>query len=168
VFGFFMGFVLPTCWMISTANPYAIALWQAFPLWMYLAQKLYLFGRPVSNRPTDGQKIIEALYILSIIPAVLSHYYVTFASPKGLEYSKFLPQYLEQDQVVDLAWGARNFLQFDGLFTHLAAMTASLWFARTIQEVIMIATWHALCILTMGPGAALSTVYAWRERQAKA
>jgi hypothetical protein len=211
--------------MFFTNDLHVIALWQWFPLWMFLAMQLHLLVRP--PRPTlvtqttakeevivkgvssddmaasttapalglvTGRKTLQALYGLTIIIATLAHlqlvwplisspallrnallpHFSTLSSsnsgdtlniniPLVTRYDPALPDSALVMDPTQVATTALNFLQWDGVFTYGSAMLAALFFARSVREVLTIALWMASTSVTMGPGAALGTVYAWRE-----
>jgi hypothetical protein len=166
-FAFGVGFFIPTTLMLAWADPVVTALWQPFPLWMLLAQRFHLLVRPPGRVGADapGKQIVQALYWFTCLVATWSH--LTLLWPirddLGAVRHAVFPRFLGADETLTLADGARNFLQWDGVFIVLPALLATLWFARSGQELVFLALWNVSTSITMGPGAALATVYAWRE-----
>jgi hypothetical protein len=108
---------------------------------------------------------VQALYGLTFLAAALSHLTLVWPirNDTAVLRRALIPRFLGADEKVDVTDGARNFFQWDGVFLALEAMIATLWFARSAREMLFLVLWHASTTFTMGPGAALSAVYAWRE-----
>jgi hypothetical protein len=125
--------------------------------------------RPPSRAGADadasGKQIVQALYWFTCLVATWSHLTLLWPirADLGAVRHAVFPRFLGADEKLTLADGARNFLQWDGVFIVLPALLATLWFARSGQELIFLALWNVSTSITMGPGAALATVYAWRE-----
>jgi len=84
MFALAAGYVVPSLWMVVSSKPYAAALWQAFPLWMYISQLLCLFIRPYSR--TAGASTVNITYIALFVLSALPHLYFVvpiFLSPNG-------------------------------------------------------------------------------------
>jgi hypothetical protein len=163
------GFLIPTTYMLMTADTVVIIVWQFFPLLMLITQRLHLLVRPPSKvGPRSGRKTIQALYGLLAVAGALAHLTVVWPIRNDLPAIRqtLFPRILAADDFVTPAEGARNLLQFDSLFSFTAAMIGALWFARNAREAVAIALWLVSTSVTLGPGAALATVYAWRENRA--
>lgn len=56
-----------------------------------------------------------------------------------------------------------NLLQWDFVFTFGSSYIAALWFSRSADQFILLAFWLVIGGVLLGPGAALTAVYMWRE-----
>jgi hypothetical protein len=211
-FAFFVGFFLPTSFMIFTKDPHVIAIWQVFPLCMLLGMQLHLLVRPPKpsildqqthieittvkdvgsddildiapdsvSEPATGRKTLQALYGFTITCSTLAHLQLVFPliSTPALLRDALLPHIISPlsnatqtlstsgatlaPSPTQVAAAVQNFLQWDGVFTYGSAIFAALFFARSMPEALAIGLWLVSTTVTMGPGAALGTVYAWRE-----
>jgi hypothetical protein len=168
LFAFLVGYLLPSAAMVYFQHPWSTALWQAFPIWMLLAQRLYLLVLPRSNKvPQSGGGLVRTLYTLSFIVSAatyLAGIWQTHGEPAALS-DLLLPQIFGEGANLSVAVAAKVLLQWDGVFIFLEAMLASLWLGRNAWEVLGLLVWNVVIGALLGPGAALAAVYAWREGQ---
>jgi hypothetical protein len=164
-FAFIAGYFIPTSVMIYLKDPFVTLLWQAFPLWMLIAQRFHLLLRSPSKAPQPGTRTIQGLYLFICAIAAVSH--LTIVWPNRADWNALaealLPQVHAKGVAIPYELAAKAFLQWDGVFIYLSSMVAALWFARDIVEMLVLVSWFITAGTTMGPGAALAAVYAWRE-----
>src|ERR1700761_5615649 len=119
--GLLAGYILPTAVMFSTANPYVIAVWQLFPLWIWLIQFIWLAIRPFILGPASpsGYKVVQAIYVLNFLASAISHLTIVLSNlyhPAVLGDFFFPPISASRPSAnALLAVGATQFLQWDGL-----------------------------------------------------
>jgi len=165
IFGIFIGFVVPTLCMLALEDPYVTAMWQLFPAWQALAQRVHLFGRPVSRHPESGYRTLRALYIAIFI--LSSSIHLSVVAPRVHDFSSlkriFVPSIsvLPSDTALELQ--VLDFLQFDAVFGFLSSLLATLWFGHTGKEVMGLTVWALLGSILFGPGAAITGAALWRE-----
>jgi uncharacterized membrane protein YhaH (DUF805 family) len=163
-FACIVAYLFPTTAMFVMRDPEVTAIWQAFPLWMLLAQRFHLLVRP-GNGQGSSRRTAQSLYALCFIVSAIAHLTIVWPirDDNAALVAEFVPRIIGPSERVTLTDGVRNFLQWDGVFIALPALLTTLWFARTFKELLMIALWDVSASMAMGPGAALSAVYAWRE-----
>jgi hypothetical protein len=163
----FAGYILPSIMMVSQRTPGWIALWQGFPVLLFVVERAALFLQPSgSSAQKSGTNIVRAMYTAIAVIAAAIHLKLVLPSidsPATLKHA-FLPHVVGPTfWTTSAANASLNFLQWDGVFIAGAAQLASLWFGRSMKEVITLAICQVLGGALLGPGAVLALVYAWRE-----
>jgi hypothetical protein len=166
LFAFFVGFLIPATAVFVMQDPEVTVLWQQFPVWMFLGQRLHLIVRPDDGK-TSGRRTAQILYVLTFVMSALPHLNIVWPvhdDPIAL-WKQFSPQQYHPDEPITLLKGAYTFLKWDGLFIAGSALLATMWFAQSFFELMVLLLWNVSATLTVGPGAALSVVYIWREER---
>lgn len=167
LFGFVMGYLLPSFAMGYVATPGPIAVWQIFPVLISLFTRLHLIGRPRRLHSGSGYRTVQATYIICFIISALVHL-------RTLAYYKFdfqtiTTSLLPSLEIPDPKKGHTRlmainlFLQWDAVFIFGSTFMASLWFVGSVVQATMLISWIAVTSAMLGPGAAISGIYLWRE-----
>ena len=171
LFGVGMGFVLPTAAMIYLGTVESIAFWQAFPLWMSVFQQLHLFFRPSRLHGGSGHRTVQATYVSIFIAATIVHLRALFAY--NFDSWTIIDAYTPSLAIPDAKKGhtamtsSIHFLQWDMVFIFGSTLLASLWFAESVVQGVLLMTWSAVSTVILGPGAAVSGAFIWREERLK-
>lgn len=158
-----IGYILPTIMMVFLREPYSNATWQVFPFLMLPIQQLVLL-LILQNPKSSGKGLNRALYIFIFVITASQHLYAMWTmsfNPEELYGFLVPPFYIDKKITAPIT--TLIFLQWDGVCIFLSAMLASLWFSRSIMETLLIFLWNVTAGIALGPAAALSAVYAWRE-----
>ena len=149
--------------MFLLDDPHVTAIWQVFPIAMTLSQWAHRFFRPSSRYSYSGYPTIRATYILLFI--VTSTYHVSIVWPKfrDIAWLKLVFGLDLHPTPMSLELAAMGFLKWDAVFGTAAIVLASLWFARSVKELLILVVWYAVVTVFLGPGAALAGVFLWRE-----
>jgi hypothetical protein len=170
IFALIVGYIVPSLTMFIATNPYVTAFWQAFPLWMYISQLLFLSMRPVSL--ASGTSTIYITYIALFLLSALPHIYllapILFTSPNPSKTFKtlFLPSLdLLDPSSTTIDEGVMDFIKWDYTMMLVSTFAATVWVAgRGLKNIVVLVIWWAVSILLFGAGASLAGVFWWRER----
>jgi hypothetical protein len=167
LFGVVMGYFLPTFAMTYMATPGSIAFWQVFPVLMSLFGNLHRLLRPRSLHSGSGHRTVQATYVLMFITSSIFHLL-------ALKNYNFDPQTIRTHlipslEIPDAKKGHTaltsiiHFLQWDAAFIFGSTFVATLWFARSIGQGVLLVIWIVISTALLGPGAAVSGIFLWRE-----
>jgi len=166
LFAVLAGYALPSALMFSLQEPIVTALWQPFPVWMWVAKTGHLFFRPPSRYHKSGYWTVQATFIFTFIISAISHIVVLWVTWGDLVSLKHL--YVPRISPPEPATTSLNLathvaLQWDAAFTLGSGVVGTLWFASNAKQVVLIALWDVIASVIVGPGAAVSGVLIWRE-----
>jgi hypothetical protein len=169
LFGFVVGYGIPTACIFTLKNPIATLAWQFFPLWVSLSHGAHLYFRPSSQHPESGYLTVQATYIMIFFFSAVIHW-IYFLPHFLFDYlsivTMFLPSLTGLDPTsVTVEAGSLNLFQWDALLIYVASALVMMWFARNLREAGYILTWVILGMLTFGPGGAIAALWMWRERE---
>lgn len=164
-----VGFVLPTIAMFVKHNQYTIAFWQAFPLWMIVAQRLYLAGRPAST--VSGANTIKFIYTSLFLLSALPHIFLftsiaTLSSnPVSTIKSLFVPSFALLDPTsTTIDQGVFDFIKWDGFWMVVSTFSVTVWIAgKSLGAQVGLLAWWVASGILLGPGASVVGVFWWRE-----
>jgi hypothetical protein len=175
-----LGYVLPVAFQFGPWDDGTVqsinALWQIFPL--TIASLHWLFSSLVADTTNEDRLLnpladlvsLRRLYaVIAVIPTVL-HLYVRLSSPTTL-LDIFFGGIGHQFRPVELiSEGINCFLKYDSLLLFAATFYWIILNLRDLKEAGILKTSWATIILRLagltlvcGPGAAIMTVWAWRE-----
>jgi hypothetical protein len=164
-----VGFILPSLAMFITTDQYVTAFWQAFPIWMYIAQLLYLTIRPASH--TSGVSTVNFTYIALFILSALPHLYLLtpiLFSPNAPAIFKYL--FLPSLTVLDpdsttIDQGVMDVIKWDYMIMLVGAFAVTVWVVgRSVKSIVGLIAWWVVSVLLFGAGASVVGVFWWRER----
>lgn len=160
--GFAVGAVLPTLAMYYSQNSYATAVWQAFPLWVWLIQKAYtrVRGRVEGG---SGYRTVQVVHALIFVSSTWVHWNMVFPGVGDWQSLKnmFTPSHVRLENGVLLA--TTEFLKLDIGVGVEATLVATFWLADNFYEILLLIAWHILAGIVGGPGAVLAGIGIWRE-----
>ncbi|KAJ7582566.1 hypothetical protein C8J56DRAFT_864612 [Mycena floridula] len=162
VFGFFIGFVVPTMAMVLGDN-LPTAVWQFFPIWCSLAQGFYLLFRPVSHS-VPGHATIRAFYIFLFISSSMIH--MATILPRLSDPASLVRLFVPSTKSLDtsqLDAIVLDLLQWDLILGMSSALLLTLFFARDAKQLGRIMLFILCAVPILGPGAAFAAVAIWRE-----
>jgi len=164
-FGFILGSVLPTLGMLQLKNPYAVLIWQFFPLYAASFQYAYSKAVPPSKVFKSGFPLIRFLYIVSFILSSSAHIAAVWPKITGLSWpSAFdLPCSNPSSISTSTVFLLHNFLKWDIVFFVGSFALASLWFARSYKELLGFVLWYAVATPIFGPGSAVTGVFIYDD-----
>ncbi|KAI0057096.1 hypothetical protein BV25DRAFT_1456380 [Artomyces pyxidatus] len=168
LFAFFIGFVVLSALMLTLADPAVTALWQPFPLWMWLAQRAHLLVRRPAAHTQSGYATVQALYAFTFLLSAISHFAAVWPALGDYDTLKYyyVPTVaVPAPSVTTLASAAHVFLLWDGLFAFGSGLLLTLWFAENFTQLLTIVAWIAVSTPVVGSGAAMSGILMWRERR---
>jgi len=166
LFAVLAGFAVPSVLMLTLQDPVVTALWQFFPLWMWVTQAGHLFFRPSSRYHTSGYWTVQATFIFTFISSAISHVAVVWTMRDNFELLRtlYIPPLLPGNPATtSVQMAAHVFLQWDAVLTLGSSLLGTLWFANDVKEAGLIALWDGIASTVVGPGAAVSGVLLWRE-----
>jgi hypothetical protein len=163
-----VGFIAPTLAMFIAADQYAIAFWQAFPIWMYIVQLLYLSIRPAS--PTSGASTVNITFLGLFVLSALPHFYLItliLFSPNASAVFKslFLPSLASLDpDSTTIDQGIMDLIKWDYVIMLVSTFAATIWVVdRNAKGIVGLVAWWVVSILLFGAGASIVGVFWWRE-----
>jgi len=160
VFSFFFGSLVPFFAMVYFDSIYATAFWQPFPLWLSMAEQIYLYfvRKPTSAaHANNSYQIIQTLNFLVLVSSSIVHLTIA-TSVWGIRGIK------EGDHGL-LRKGVAEFLTTDITFGFGVSLLATLWLGKDLKEIILLAIWSVVGGVMLGPGAALAGTAMWREHK---
>ena len=166
LFAVLVGYGLPSALMFSLQNPIVTAIWQPFPIWMWVAKVGHLFFRPPSRYRKSGYWAVQTTFVTTFIISAISHIAVLWVTRGDLVSLKhlYVPRISPPDPATtSLNLAAHVALQWDAAFTLGSGVVGTLWFANNAKQVALIALWNVISSVIVGPGAAVSGVLIWRE-----
>jgi hypothetical protein len=165
VFGIIAGAVIPTAAMLVLQDPYVTAIWQIYPVHVYIAHFLHLQIRPASKYYQSGHRTIQALFIGCFI--ISSSIHISIVWPMMNDYDTlrefFIPSVSMLDPSTDLTLQAFDLLKWDFAFSFVSVAITSLWFASNLKQFMAIIAWYIVAVPTIGFGAAVIGVAIWRD-----
>lgn len=158
-FSFFFGSLVPTFAMVYFDNIYATALWQAFPLWVSITERIYLyFRKPTSTASgNNSYRIIQTLNFLVFVSASIVHL--------KMATSVWGTGDIREGSLGLLRKGVSGLLIRDITFGFGISLLATLWFGKNLKDVMLLAIWSVAGGAVLGPSAALAGTAMWREHK---
>ncbi|KAF9052341.1 hypothetical protein BDZ89DRAFT_425242 [Hymenopellis radicata] len=165
LFGVFIGWITPSLALFTMPDPGVTAIFQIAPILAFVAQIGHLLARPSTTHSASGFRTVQAAYIASFVVASSIHLntLAKFVSTDEF-WAFFIPTLFAKD--VNAA--VMNVFQVDFLVMSLTWAFGSLWFARDVRDVVMLALWSVVGSLLVGPGAAFAGAVLWRESRLEA
>jgi len=166
IFGVCVGSIIPTACMFLLNDPLVTAIWQAFPVWVSIAQFGHHLFRPASRYPESGYKTVRALFVGLFIVSSSTHLASIWPKIGDLVALQFLflpsiPVLNPATTTVELK--VLDFLKWDAVFGFASSILATFWFARNAKQFTALLAWHVVAVPVFGPGAAIAGVAIWRE-----
>jgi hypothetical protein len=171
LFGLVVGFALPTAAMAYTGAIQTIAFWQAFPLWISVFQHLHLLFRPSRTNSGSGHRTVQATYTIIFLVSTAMH--LRTLSIYGFDVQRIADAFFPSLAMPDAKKGhtgltsSVHFLQWDMVFIFGSTFLASLWFAESMVQGVLLTVWSALASVVLSPGAAVCGIFMWREAKLK-
>jgi len=168
LFALLIGYVVASGLMYGLQNPLMTAAWQAFPVWVSLAQVVYLLFRPSSGHSQSGYKTVQATYIFTFLLSAIAHLVIVWPlldDYGALKHYYIPPVAVPAPQVTTGETAALVFLQWDVIFCFISSLLTPLWFAESVKQASIILLWGVVATIAFGPGAAVSGIFMWREAQ---
>jgi hypothetical protein len=166
LFAVLVGFAVPSALLFTLQDPIVSILWQFFPLWMRMAQAVYLFFRTSSRFHTSGYWTVQATFAFTFILSAIFHIVAIWPARNNFASLKdfYVPPILPLDPAtISLRLATHAYLQWDAVFTLGSSLLGTLWFASNAKQVALIVLWNVIATVVVGPGAAVSGVLLWRE-----
>ncbi|OAX40504.1 hypothetical protein K503DRAFT_687381 [Rhizopogon vinicolor AM-OR11-026] len=161
-----VGYALPTVCMVVLENPVMTAIWQVFPLFMKIAQWAHCKIRPPSRYTGSGCRTVQAMYMLVIITSASLHavyIWPLFNSPALFQKIMIPPMAPSDSTTISITEGVAAFLKWDMAFGAGSTILITLWFARSLTDLVLLILWHAVATIAVGPGAVIAGAMLWRE-----
>lgn len=168
LFGLLLGYVLPTTLMVFLVRPFVTAVWQGFPLLISLAVFLHKVIRPPSRYVQSGHlTVITTLAFTFVVSALLHAVYVwPVLTDSAALRTMFVPVVGVLDPAAtSLEDGVLEFIKWDFIFGAGSVILATFWMASNALHLLGIFIWYGMAIITLGPAAAITGVFLWRERR---
>lgn len=151
--------------MLTMNSPWFTAIWQVFPLWMFIAQHAYLWIRP--RHPQSGYRTIQGTYIFLFFLSAMPHIYLLGPAIVAGDHAKlralFVPTLAAPDISSTTSAGVLEFIQWDFILAAFSAFLVSFWIAKSILQFAAMTVWFVVAGVLFGIGSALVGVFAWRE-----
>jgi len=165
IFGLIAGAVIPSVAMLTMDDPKVTAIWQAYPVYVSIAQTAHLLVRPASKHAQSGFRTIQALYIALFILSSSIHIHNVWPILSDFDAIKslLLPSLTPLPASHPMNQHLLQFLKWDVLLAYIATSLAMLWFARNLKQVLAIVLWYSVAIPIFGFGAAVMGVAIWRD-----
>lgn len=170
VFGVLVGAVIPSIAMLILEDPQVTAIWQAYPIYVTLAQYALLIFRPASKHSRSGYSIIRALYISAFIVCSYIHISTIWPLLGNVDAVKsiFIPSRMSPDPSANTGYKVLHLLKWDLFFTFASSMFTTLWFAENLYQLFTLSAWIVVGTPVVGPGAVVTAAFLWRESQLQA
>lgn len=169
--GLVLGYIIPSLQMLFIRDPRITAFWQPFPLWQFLLEAAYLVLRPTSKHPKNGHLTIQVMYAIVFFGTSILH--VIYVLPVSFDGERmkqlFIPGLVVPDpKTITLEKGVLDLIQWDFIFASLAALFGCLWASESFSQAGVTLAWFIGGSLTVGPGATMAGIFAWREAKINA
>ncbi|KAI9456103.1 hypothetical protein HD554DRAFT_221826 [Boletus coccyginus] len=168
LFGFLLGYVLPTTLMVLFVRPSVTAIWQGFPILFALAIFAHKVIRPPSRYVQSGHPTIVATLAFTFLLSALLH--VVYVWPVLTDIAALRAMFVPVVDVFDpeamsLADGVLEFIKWDLILGVGSVILATFWMADSAFCLVGIFVWHGIVNIAFGPPAAIAGVFLWRERR---
>ncbi|KAK0490487.1 hypothetical protein IW261DRAFT_1601325 [Armillaria novae-zelandiae] len=164
LFGVFIGWIIPSVAMVTMQDPRITGLWQFAPIIDFIAGSIYLLFHLPTMDSHSGFRTVQAAYIGAFLVATPLHLSALskFTSlDDALAF--FLPASYAIAPIEGVLWHTANLFQCDFALGVGCSLFGSLWFSRSISQVLGLAVWIVVGSVAVGPGAAFTTIVLWRE-----
>lgn len=163
-----LGYLLPTLIMFITLDTKITMLWQCFPVWQFLMQRLYLSIRTKKNG--SGFHILKLALYATIVSSMLIHFTILHSSPVlrapiSALINWWPSWYLPDPRLATIESTAYHLIKWDSILSYSACVLAACSFAETWSDVITILGIAPICSALFSPGAFISSLWIYREWQ---
>lgn len=164
VFGMLVGGVLPSLAMFAFDIPIVTWVWQLFPIYVSIAQRVYLQIRSTSNS-VSGYPVVRILYITTFLLSAGMHLHTIWSHNNNtLSIVQFLyPSTKLLHPSTDIDLQVLHFLTWDYNLGYAAACVALLWYAQNVWHIFAMISWYAFATPLLGLGTAFMGVAMWRD-----
>ncbi|PBK73155.1 hypothetical protein ARMSODRAFT_972660 [Armillaria solidipes] len=164
VFGLFIGWTIPSIATVAMQDPGITGLWQFAPVIDFIAGSIHLLFRPSTVHSQSGFRTVQATYIGAFLVASSLHLSALskFTSLDDA-LACFLPASYAIAPTEGVLWHTANLFQWDFAVGVGCCLLGSLWFARSVSQVLGLAVWIVVGSVAVGPGAAFTAIALWRE-----
>ena len=163
-FGMIVGYVIPSIALTAFRDMPTYGLWVGFHGYMAMLRTTWRVAR--SDTPQVDTTIIKGLYALTFVVTSVLHIVLVLSRIHDAQLLKdfFLPPLssLEPSTTLSPTW-VLDLLQWDKALAMIAAMVATLWFAKDGKQRSLLLTWHIISTITVGPSASICGALLWRE-----
>jgi hypothetical protein len=166
LFSAFTGVAIPSLGMLYLNDPIVTAIWQPYPVWVSISQSAHLLFRPASKYPMSGYKTTQGVFAFGFVVSALAHVSIVLPRLGDVAALKnmFIPSMTALNPfTTTLERGVQDFLQWDGLICMMSSIVATLFFGRNVKEFFGLLAWYLVATCLVGPAAAVSAVFMWRE-----
>lgn len=164
VFGIIAGAAIPSVGMLVLNDPYVTAIWQPFPIYISLAQRMHLLFRPLSRYPQSGYQTIRNFYIATFLLCSSIHIatiWPIIGDDLRILGRVFIPSIAILPTTIE--HGVHHLLKWDFAVAFASSILATYWFASSRRQLVLFAAWSAFATPVFGPGAAMMGAFLWRE-----
>jgi hypothetical protein len=165
IFGIIVGAIIPSIGLIVLDDPFVTAIWQAYPIFIPIAEFLHLLIRPISRFSESGYKALQVFYVAAFALSSSVHISIIWPMIHDFDALKYLllPSVVSYHQVGDIAAQSFEFLKWDMTISFLSMIVGTFWYATHINDLLQIVMWYLVAVPLFGPGAAVMAVALWRE-----
>lgn len=165
LFAMVIGGVIPSIDMVYMLDPNVTWLWQIYPVFILVAQHVYLIFRPPSQTFQSGYSLMRFIYIACFAVASLTHIILVWPLFWDIPALKalFIPSTTPLEPSATLRLIVLHFLKWDFLLGYFAAALSSLWSAHSLYQLIVMALWYAVSSPVIGIGASVMGLAMWRD-----
>lgn len=166
LFGFVMGYIIPTVLFFALENPYMTIIWRLTPIWVSAFQQLHLFFRPSSKYPESGYRTVQALYIIIFLQSAIAHRHFLLRLLFDRESLSllFLPSLSPLLQpAIGTEPGVLELIKWECYLAYIATAAAAFWLNSDLHELTQTVIWLVIGTVTFGPGGAMIAIWLWRE-----
>ena len=165
-FGLIIGAVLPSLGMLHFKDPYTIATWLLYPIFVAILHYCTFKVLPASAGLKSAFPVIRSLYIGTFVFASSTHIAAVWPKVPRLSWPEaFAPPALDPSylSISTIPFLLQNCLKWDFFFAMLSCVLASLWFARNVKELLGFILWYFLAIPVFGIGSAVMGVFIYDD-----
>lgn len=162
----FIGYVIPTAWMLVTHEIWAIILWQPFPIYMSIIQNAWSFLRR-DKSATSGVDLAQLAFLLFSLLGTgawvnILWPHVSLNAP--FEVLNWLPSWSIPDpQNTTILSTVLHLLQYDMTWMFVSTILASLFLLDSVQEAFFVVQIAPAVIAIFGPATLVGGLWMFRE-----
>jgi hypothetical protein len=164
----FIGYVIPTAWMLVTHDIWAIILWQPFPIYISIIQNAWSFLRR-DKRAASGVDLAQLGFLLFSLLGTgawvnILWPHVSLNAP--FEFLNWLPPWSIPDpQTTTLSSTVLHLLQYDMTWIFVSTILTSLFLLNSVQEAFFVVQIAPAVTAIFGPAALVGGLWMFREAE---
>lgn len=164
--GVMVGCVVPTAAMVLLQDEYVTGYWQIFPIYMWLAQHLWLAIRRGNNASEPGFAVVRAALVTVAVISAIPHLRIVYRYLSPSAFVKWWPSFSVPDRATTTLYtAAAHTLKWDAIIWYTSTIVAAAFLVESRSEAFAMLTQAPALSAIIGPGAVVALYWLRREQQ---